>query len=185
MLCEEPKLVAIAVVGDQNGHVIQIDDEIELRRLERDIAGLSSRSESCRSSLHRLRREKFDEMIIDAVGRFYLQGVAGRERLGVDEVARESAPYGGIFLGRRRAPRTPQHQERRHDLAILLGRVGLEIDCGICAIVAAGADDRLFCEAADIVVKHDLGKLRGVTSASQKPSPTALTQENAPTAPAT
>ena len=108
-------------------------------------------------------------MIVDAVGRFDLQSVAGRERLGVDEVARKSAPYSRIFLGRRCASRSPQDQERRRHLAILLSRVGLEIDCGICAIVAAGADDRLFCEAADIVVKHDLGKLRVVTSAFQKP----------------
>src|SRR5260370_33822881 len=93
-------------------------------------------------------------MIIDAVGRFYLQGVAGRERLGVDEVAGESAPYGRIFLGRRRASRTPQHQERRRDPAILLGRIGLEIDCGVCPIVAAGPDGCFFCEAWEVVAPH-------------------------------
>src|SRR5439155_22799789 len=89
--------------------------------------------------------------------------------LGVDEVARESAPYGRIFLGRRRASRSPQDQERRCNLAILLGRVGLEIDRGICAIVAARAENRLFCEAPDIVVEYNLGKLPVVTSAFQKP----------------
>src|SRR4051794_22547948 len=96
----------------------------------------------------RSRREEFHKMIEDAVGRFNLQGVAGRERLGVDEVARVSAPYGGIFLVRWRAPRSPQDQEWRRDLATLLGRIGLEIDCSVCAIVAARAENRLFCEAA-------------------------------------
>src|SRR5262249_2035006 len=113
--------------------------------------------------------EEFDEMVIDAVRGFYLQGVACRERLGVDKVARKSAPYSRIFLGWRRASRAPQHQERRHDLAILLGHIGLEIDGCIGAIVAAGAENRLFCEAADIVVKHDSRKLRVVASAFQKP----------------
>jgi hypothetical protein len=37
----------------------------------------------------RLRREEFDEMIVDAVGRFLLQVVAGRERLRIDEVTDE------------------------------------------------------------------------------------------------
>jgi hypothetical protein len=35
------------------------------------------------------RPEECDEMVVDAVGRLYLQGVAGQERLGVDEVGRE------------------------------------------------------------------------------------------------
>src|SRR5258707_15749771 len=82
------------------------------------------------SSPRRSRREEFDEMIVDAVGRFLLQVVAGRERLRIDEVAREPAPHRGKFLGRRCASRSPQYQERHPDLAILVGRIHLEIDRG-------------------------------------------------------
>src|SRR5262245_24060669 len=39
--------------------------------------------------------EEFDEMIVDLVGRFLLQVVPGRKRLGVDEIARVFAPHRG------------------------------------------------------------------------------------------
>jgi hypothetical protein len=67
----------------------------------------STMSNRVKGSLHRSRREEFDEMIVDLVGRFLLQVVAGRERLGIDEVARIFAPHRGILLGRRRPSRSP------------------------------------------------------------------------------
>jgi len=53
------------------------------------------------------RPEEFGEMVVDAVGRFDLHGVAGRERLGIDKVAGVSAPDGRVFLCWRRASRSP------------------------------------------------------------------------------
>ena len=69
------------------------------------------------SPLRRSRREEFDEMFVDAVGRFLLQVVAGGERLRIDEVARELAPHRRKLLGRRRPSRSPQYQEGHSDLA--------------------------------------------------------------------
>src|SRR5437016_1866896 len=40
------------------------------------------------------RCEEFDEIVVDLVGRFLLQVVAGRERLRIDEVARVFLPHG-------------------------------------------------------------------------------------------
>jgi len=39
-------------------------------------------------------REEFDELIVDPVGRFLMQDMAGRERLGIDKVARVFPPHG-------------------------------------------------------------------------------------------
>ena len=54
------------------------------------------------------RREEFDEMIVDLVGRFLLHVVARRERLRVREVAGEFSPDRGVFLARRRPSRSKQ-----------------------------------------------------------------------------
>src|SRR6266568_2371337 len=109
------------------------------------------------TSLARSCREEFDEMIVDLIGRLLLHVVAGRERLRVHEVAGEFSPHRGIFLARRRPARSKQEQERHPDLAVFVGRIHLEVACGGCAIVAAGARDRLLREAADIFVEYDLG----------------------------
>src|ERR1700736_3089313 len=79
---------------------------------EQMFSGLLSKADLAVGS----RREEFDEMIVDAIGRFLLQVVAGRERLRIDEVARELAPHRGKFLGRRCASRSPQYQKRHPDL---------------------------------------------------------------------
>jgi len=80
--------------------------------------------------LRRSRREEFEEMFDNAVGRFLLQVVAGRKRLRIDEIARELAPHRRIFLGRRRSSRSPQYQQGHADLAVPVGRIHLEIDRG-------------------------------------------------------
>ena len=60
-----------------------------------------------RCALRRSRRKEFDEVIDDLIRRFLLQVVAGREWLCIDEIACELAPHRGIFLRRRRSPRSP------------------------------------------------------------------------------
>ena len=80
-----------------------------------------------RASSERSRREEFDEVIVDAVGRFDLYGVTGRERLGVNEVARIFAPYCRILLGRWRAARRYRAPsgERGRRFALALRHAGL------------------------------------------------------------
>src|SRR5205807_8141183 len=81
-----------------NCHSTARQDERK-RRVDRDWgrSGANSNSKDARNLTvstmiltSASRREEFDEMIVDAAGRFNLQGVTGRERLGVDEVTRES-----------------------------------------------------------------------------------------------
>ncbi|HEY7296768.1 MAG TPA: hypothetical protein VH684_02430 [Xanthobacteraceae bacterium] len=56
-------------------------------------------------------REEFQEVIVDAVGGFHLEGMAGRERLRIDEIARELAPDGGrAVLTRRRGRYYPLYE---------------------------------------------------------------------------
>jgi hypothetical protein len=93
--------------------------------------------------------------------------MAGRERLRIDEVARELAPHGGKLLGWRRASGSPQYQERHPDLPVLVGRIHLEIDGGECAIVAARTSDRLVGEAANVV---DMEKAPLAASAINRPA---------------
>src|SRR5215471_9194549 len=121
------------------------------------------------NSLRRSSREEFDKVVDDAVGRFFLQVVAGWKRLRVNEVAREFAPHSGKFLGRRLPSRSPQYQERHHDLAVLVSAVHLEINGGAGAIVAAGATDRLMGEAADVFIEHDLGRIPAAGAAFEEP----------------
>src|ERR1700674_290557 len=73
------------------------------------------------------RGEELEEMFDNAVGRLLHEVVAGRKRLRIDEVARELAPHRRIFLGWRRSSRSPQYQQGHADLAVLGGRIHLEI----------------------------------------------------------
>src|SRR5258707_154438 len=71
---------------------------------------------------------------------------------------------------RRRLPaRSPQNEQRRLDLAVLVGRVHLEVDPRAGAIVAAGADDRFLGVATDVFVGHDLGWISIATTGFQEP----------------
>ena len=84
-------------------------------------------AEALRTLRCRSRREEFEQVFDNAVGRFLLQVVAGWKRLRIDEIARELAPHRRIF---RRSSGSPQYQQRHADLAVPVGRIHLEIDRG-------------------------------------------------------
>src|SRR4051812_24069251 len=86
--------------------------------------------------------QELHEIVVDLIRRLLLQIVAGRQWLRIDEVLGELAPHGRKLLRRRLPARSPQNEQRRLDLTILIGGVHLEIDPSAGAIVAAGADDR-------------------------------------------
>jgi len=95
--------------------------------------------------------------------------IQGASWIRIDEIARELAPHGGIFLRRRRPPRSPQYQKRHPDLPVLVGRIHLEIDRVERPIVAARTGDCFLGEAANVFVVHDLGRVPGVAAAFQEP----------------
>src|SRR6516165_9724116 len=84
-------------------------------------------------------REEFDEMLIDLIGRFLLHVMAGRQRWGADDVAREARPHLRGFRARRRPARRPDQQQRHSDLPLLVGRIHFEVDCCTSPIIAARA----------------------------------------------
>src|SRR5437868_15078863 len=64
-----------------------------------------------------LRDEELDEAVVDLIGHVPLHVMPGIERLQRDDIAGVVAPDGGVLIGRRRAARPPEYQQRIGDFA--------------------------------------------------------------------